>query len=255
MNVCYVGAVGILLGLAGGGCALHADMVEMQERMDQVAKAQGELRAQLKPLPDRLTDLEARMEAVARAAHTGPIAEDLRAIRAEIQSVHAQLQDIDTRLARVEDAPPVAPTSSEAPTPDAPRPAQPPPAVTGLTPTSAFNLAYNDYLSGRYELAIGGFQRLIKDFPSTSQTAAAHYWIGESYYSMRDYPRAIESFQRVLTEFPKSEKVPPALYKMGVTAAETGDVVRARGHLKRVIEEYPASDEAKLAKHKLAELR
>jgi TolA-binding protein len=39
------------------------------------------------------------------------------------------------------------------------------PGVPSITPTSAFNLAYNDYLNGKFDLAVTGFQRFIKDFP------------------------------------------------------------------------------------------
>ena len=125
----------------------------------------------------------------------------------------------------------------------------------GLTPTSAYNLAYNDYLSGRYELAVTGFQRFVEDFPSTSLTPNAHYWLGESYYSMKDYVRAMQAFERVIKDYPKSEKVPPALYKLGLAAGETGDTRRSRAFLKRVIQEYKDSNEAKLAKNRLAELQ
>ena len=67
--------------------------------------------------------------------------------------------------------------------------------VPTITPTSAFNLAYNDYLNGKYDLAVAGFQRFVKDFPGTSLTPNAYYWLGESYYQQKDYVRAIQSFE------------------------------------------------------------
>ena len=121
--------------------------------------------------------------------------------------------------------------------------------------SAAYNLAYNDYLNGKYELAVTGFQRYLKDFPNSSQAPSAQYWLGESYYNLKDYVRAIQAFERVVNQYPHSERVAPALFKMGMAAAETGDRPRARGLLKRVIEEYPTADEAKLAKNKLAEIR
>jgi tol-pal system protein YbgF len=125
----------------------------------------------------------------------------------------------------------------------------------GISPTSAFNLAYNDYLNGRYDLAVTGFQRFLKDFPSTSLAPNAYYWMGESYFSLKDYPHAAQAFQKVVNDHPRSEKVAPALFKMGVVTAEAGDLPKARGYLKKVIEDYSTSDEAKLAKNKLAEIR
>ncbi len=111
------------------------------------------------------------------------------------------------------------------------------------------------YLDGRFELAVTGFQRFLKDFPTASLVPSAHYWLGESYYGMRDYVHAMQAFERVVDEYPRSEKVAPALFKLGLAAAEVGDTQRARGLLKRVIEEFSHSDEAKLAKNKLTEIR
>ena len=127
--------------------------------------------------------------------------------------------------------------------------------ASGITPTSAFNLAYNDYLNGKYELSIAGFQRFIKDFPGTSLTPNAQYWLGESYYNLKEYGRAIQTFDYLVAEYPGNEKMPAALYKLGLATAESGDLARSRKNLKRVLEEFPSSDESKLAKHKLAELR
>lgn len=125
----------------------------------------------------------------------------------------------------------------------------------GITPVTAFNLAYNNYLGSRYKLAVADFQRFVKDFPGTGLIPNAHYWMGESYYNLKDYERAIQSFELILAEYPRDRYVPPALYKLGRVAIETGDQSRARNILKRLIEEFPSSDEYKLLKNQLAETR
>jgi tol-pal system protein YbgF len=124
-----------------------------------------------------------------------------------------------------------------------------------ITPASAFNLVYNDYLNGNYNLAVEGFQRFVKNFPATSLTPNALFWLGESYYNLKDYGRAILAFEFLVTEYPGNEKTPAALYKLGLATAETGDLAKSRKNLKRVLKEFPLSDEAKLAKNKLAEIR
>ena len=129
------------------------------------------------------------------------------------------------------------------------------PGIPTITPTSAFNLAYNDYLNGKYDLAAAGFQRFVKDFPGTSLTPNAYYWLGESSYQQKDYVRAMQSFEYLTAEYPGNEKVPAALLKSGLAAGETGDLAKSKKNLKRVIEEFPTSDEAKLAKNKLADIR
>ncbi|MDP3597794.1 MAG: tol-pal system protein YbgF [Nitrospirota bacterium] len=129
------------------------------------------------------------------------------------------------------------------------------PGVPTNTPTSTFNLAYNDYLNGKYDLAVVGFQRFVKDFPGTSLTPNAYYWLGESYYQQKDYVGAMRSFEYFSTEYPGNEKAPAAFFKSGLAAGITGDLATAKKYLNRVIEEFPMSDEAKLAKNRLADIR
>jgi tol-pal system protein YbgF len=144
------------------------------------------------------------------------------------------------------------PNDSQRPTE---RPASRPSLTESLTPTSALNLAYNDYLNGRYESAVAKFQRFTKEFPGTSLTPNAYYWLGESSYQQKDYVLAMQAFEYLSTEYPGNEKVPAALFKIGLAAGEAGDFVKSKKYLKRVIEEFPTSDESKLAKNKLAEIR
>ena len=129
------------------------------------------------------------------------------------------------------------------------------PGVATITPTSAFNLAYNDYLNGKYDLAVGGFQQIVDSGVHISGRPNAYYMLGEYYYQQKDYVRAIQSFEYLSTEYPGNEKVPAALFKSGLAAGETGDLAKSKKNLKRVIEEFPTSDEAKLAKNKLSEIR
>jgi len=128
------------------------------------------------------------------------------------------------------------------------------PGVPGITPTSAFNLAYNDYLNGKYELAVAGFQRFIKDFPGTSLTPNAHYWLGESYYNQKDYTRAIRPLNIWLRNIRGMRRC-----RLRCISSASRRRKRAiwsnHGNTSACAGRVSASDEAKLAKNKLAELR
>lgn len=262
------------------GCASHADFVKVQEDVRSVAKLQDQAKKRDEDLQHRLQALEAKAEAKppkpapGEAAKGAPAVKELEALKQQIEELTDRLNDMDRRVARLQDSQYAAPLPPPALPKTDPGTGQPPgepsrqskpakvpepppvlPGTPGISPTSAYNLAYNDYLNGRYELAITGFERFLKDFPTTSLAPNAHYWIGESYYSLKDYPKASQAFDVVVHEYPRSEKVAPALFKLGLAAAETGDPLKARTYLKRVIEEFAASNEAKLAKNKLAELR
>jgi tol-pal system protein YbgF len=230
------------------GCAKHADFLEMRAQLSTISRTQEQDH-------QRVDTAMRRLEAMERSKDTDPA-------KLRFEDLTGRFQKLENRLAKLEEAAGQATAKVESSTePRAPRPSKPTPpvepttTVSGITPTSAFNLAYNDYLSGKYELAVAGFQRFIKDFPGTSLTPNAHYWLGESYYNLKDYGRAIQTFDFLVVEYPGNEKVPAALYKLGLATSETGDLGKSRRNLKRVLEEFPSSDESKLAKHKLAEIR
>jgi tol-pal system protein YbgF len=237
--VMALGALAPMLLLTG--CAKHADFVEVRDQLSTISRSQDQ-------------DHQ-RVDAVVRRLESVERVKDAESGKPRFDELAARLQKMGQPSAKLD------------PAPSEPRPSKPSkpvpstesgtivPGVPGITPTSAFNLAYNDYLNGKYELAVAGFQRFTKDFPGTSLTPNAQYWLGESYYNLKDYVRAIQSFEYLVAEYPGNEKVPAALYKLGLATAETGDLVKSRKNLKRVLEEFPASDESKLAKNKLAEIR
>jgi tol-pal system protein YbgF len=242
--VVVVGMVMAVSVLAG--CAKHADFIEVRDQLSTMSRSQEQ-------------DHQ-RVDAVLRRLESVERAKDVEAGKPRVDEIAARLQRIENRLAKLEETA-NQPVAKSDPMPSdfrLPKPVKPPEPVTtapGITPTSAFNLAYNDYLNGKYELAVAGFQRFVKDFPGTSLAPNAQYWLGESYYNLKDYGRAIQTFDSLLAEYPGNEKAPAALYKLGLATAETGDLVKSKRSLKRVLEEFPASDESRLAKNKLAEFR
>jgi tol-pal system protein YbgF len=123
-----------------------------------------------------------------------------------------------------------------------------------MLPSTAFNLAYSDFRRGKYDLAAAGFQRFVKDYPVSSLTGTAHYWLGESYYQQKDYVRAMQAFEYVSDEYPANEKVPASLFKLGIAAREAGDLVKSKKNFKRLVEEFPSSEEAELARKRLSGL-
>ncbi len=124
-----------------------------------------------------------------------------------------------------------------------------------FTANSAIYLAYNDYLSGKYELAAVGFEAFMRDFRESPQRPSAYYYLGESYYNLKKYGQAIQVFQQLVAEHPESEKTPSALYKLSLSFAEAGELHKSRESFKRLIQDFPSSDEAALAANKLKELR
>jgi tol-pal system protein YbgF len=255
-TVIQVIGMSFVIGMAAfvAGCAKHADFIELRDHMATMSKSQDQDQK-------RLDAMQRRMESLERVRDGEPM-------KLKLDELSTRLQKVEARMGKLEESTlATAHPKSEPLLVDPARASKPQkpgnvlegsttiPNIPAITPTSAFNLSYNDYLNGKYDLAVTGFQRFVKDFPGTSLTPNAHYWLGESYYQQKDYVRAIQAFEYVVAEFPGNEKVPAALYKLGLAAAETGDLVKSKKNLKRVLEEFPTSDESKLAKNKLADLR
>ena len=127
-------------------------------------------------------------------------------------------------------------------------------SASGISPSEAYGLAYNDYLKGNYVLALMGFENFLVNFKTTSLAPNAQYWIGESLYGKKDYILAIVAFEKVIRDYPENNKVPGALLKAGYALIKIGDKAKARKYLKKVVEKYPLSNEGKLAKSKLADI-
>jgi tol-pal system protein YbgF len=220
--------------------------VDLVVRLDQIA-------ADVQTLQGRLEEQNHRVSELAKAL-------DDQSFR--LNQATAKLDTIEMRQAEQQRQASLAPV----PPSGAPPGTSPPPGEervvlpgrtprSGLSPVEAYNLAYNDFIKGSYDLAIQGFQGFLQQYPNSILVPHAVYWLGESYYQTKQYPQAIEQYDRLIAQFPKNEKLPGALLKEGFAYAAVGDKVKARAALKRVVEDYPRASEANLAKEKLAELR
>ena len=114
-----------------------------------------------------------RVDTVMRRVEAMERSKDSEATKPRIDDLAARVQRMEHRLAKLEET--SSQLSARLDSSGEPRTSKPikptqsaEPMATGITPTSAFNLAYNDYLNGKYELAVAGFQRFIKDFSGTS---------------------------------------------------------------------------------------
>jgi len=244
---------GLVLIATLAGCATHTDFVEVREDLRTVTKMQAQTQKRLQALESRGGGTDAG-DGVKVNAGLKQQLDELTARLKALEGKLGKLEEGQSGLSVKTDPLPAEPSRQAKPVTLPPRP-EALPGTPDISPTSAYNLAYNDYLNGRYDLAVSGFQRFLQDFPSTSLVPNVHYWLGESYYGSKDHVRATHSFEKVITEYPTSEKVAPALYKLGLAAVETGNTAKAREYLKRVLQDYKDSNEAKLAKGKLAELR
>lgn len=147
----------------------------------------------------------------------------------------------------IDDAP-LGPAGDEPP-PPAPEPDPAP--QDSRSEAERYRAAFETLRAGNYDDAAGQFQAFLDSFPDGEYSANARYWLGESYYVVREFNTARINFERVLSDYPDSAKAADALLKIGFVHFEEGRLDQARDTLRRVVDEYPGSTAASLANQRL----
>lgn len=148
---------------------------------------------------------------------------------------------------------PTAPPAGAAPT----TPTAPPPTTPStVSPSRMYEASYDDYMAGRWQLAIQGFEGFIQAFPRMPNAADAQYNIGMSYYNMGRWGDARDAFQKVINNYPQAQGtvVPDSYYKLGQTYERLSQVDNAKKAYEFVIQKYPTTTTATLAKQLLDRL-
>ncbi|HIE65211.1 MAG: tol-pal system protein YbgF [Nitrospira sp.] len=265
------------------GCALQSNMVEIEYDVEALRKHRWELQGRLEHLEKKMREVSSggltdkKKQSAEMVVQVDDLKTDFQVLsglvsedrhhfsgiskRMEDQSFRAQdllnrLEDLESRLFAVEASgfPKKGQEFHEERTVLPGKKIKILGLGNVLSPTEAYNLAYNDYLKGNYDLAIISFKNFSDQYQKSALIPQSIYWTGESYYGKKFFSKAIEYFDRLRKEHPRSEKVSSALLKIGFAHLELGDRVKARIHLKRVIEQFPNSNEALLAKDQLAAL-
>jgi tol-pal system protein YbgF len=116
---------------------------------------------------------------------------------------------------------------------------------------SAFRSAYKVFLNGNYDRASVEFQRFVKNYPSTTLTPQAYYYLGESLYIQKRYDPATQALQQVVSSYPSSKYRSHALFKLGHIMLETDQRSKAQELWNKIIQDYPDSPESTQAKEQL----
>jgi tol-pal system protein YbgF len=269
----------ILVAMTAAVAPADAALFGDDEARKRIAEQQKQINA-LYQIHQELTERLVRAEealknqpVMALASQIEALREDMRQLRGQIEVVGNNIDmaakrqrdmyiDLDSRLRRLEHAgtgtpppatpaaPPSGPSGSAAPPPGPGAAASP-----VMDEGRAYEAAQLHRKSGNYAAAITAFQGFIVQHPKSPLAPRAQYWIGDSYYNMRDYKNAIASQQKLLSAYPESSSVPDALLNIASSQQELGDAAAARKTLDGLVARYPASDAAEKARRRLANAR
>ena len=121
------------------------------------------------------------------------------------------------------------------------------PADEQISHLAAYELVKNK----RYDDAVIAMQTFVQKYPKGGYSANAEYWLGELYLVKREFPKAIEHFDIVLKQYPSSSKSAASLLKSGYAFVASGNKDEARNRFQQVVKNYPGTPTAQLATNKL----
>ncbi len=119
-------------------------------------------------------------------------------------------------------------------------------------PSEMYETAYNDFLLGKYELAIFGFKSFLKQYKNHDLAVQAQYYIAESLYSQDKWSEAYTEYEKVEKEFPdNNEYVSSSRLKRALCLELLGQKQNSLVILQSILQDYPRSPEAFTAKEKI----
>lgn len=221
--------------------ALRLDLNKLQGQIEVLANENDLAQKRQK---DFYVDLDSRLRKIEQSS--SPPAAEAGSPEASTQGPAAQAEaDTDTE-ATPQDAYKTAPPASAAPSSS---------GVTESDESRAYESAYDQFKHGRYQNAVAGFNKFLKNYPNSSLAPSAQYWIGNSYYAIRDFKNAISAQEKLISSFPESSKAPDAMLNIASSQQEMNKKPAARKTLETIIKKYPGSDAADKAKKRLANLK
>jgi tol-pal system protein YbgF len=268
------------------GCSSsYAGLFDDEEARRQIAAQQ----ASIGDLRNKGQMFEARIAKMEEALNNQPLLElhnQMEALRADLNKLNGQIEvlvneneltqkrqkdfyiDLDSRLRRIEQPDEsarsgssasstnmsgVAPESDvQAPAASAAMVSPAASAVPGETAeTRDYESAYSLFKNARYQDAISHFKKFLKNYPGSSFVPSAHYWIGNSYYAMRDFKNAISTQEKLINAYPDSAKAPDAMLNIASSQQELNQKAAAQKTLGNLVAKYPGSEAAEKAKRRL----
>jgi tol-pal system protein YbgF len=114
-----------------------------------------------------------------------------------------------------------------------------------------FQIAYGDFMAGRYDLAANGFNDIMNQFPEAPPTDEATYWYAECFYGKKEYEKAEQLYVDYLRKYREGKKVCASLLKMGLLFENKKLMEKRKLVWQKLITGCPDSPEAATAKERL----
>jgi len=283
LNRAALAQCGAVLLFAALAAPAQAGMFDDDEARKQIAAEKQRIDEVKKDLAAQQQAVDARIGRLEEALKSQALLDlftQIEALKLEMTKLRGQIEvlnnsventgkrqrdmylDLDTRVRRFEQqggpvaAPevPAAPAGAAASAPNAPAATAAVATVDSGAETRIYEAAQGQRRVGNYQGAIVAFQNFIKQYPKSSLAPRAQYWIGDSYFNLRDFKLAIGSQQALLKTYPDSPTVPDSLLNIASSQLEMGETVSGRKTLEELLAKFPISEAAEKAKRRIAAL-
>ena len=252
-------------------------LVEMVNQIEQLKDEMGKLRGQIELQNNQIEttqkrqrelylDLDSRLRSLEKPGSSSTSGD------ASAPSVTSSEAKPDTPVAEpaapvakeepksaVTMTPPVSPpvaTPKPAPKPPVaattPKPTTSAPAAEGGGDIKSYEDAHKIFRSGNYQGAVNAFRGFVEQYPNSILASNAQYWIGISFYNLKDLRAALGSHQQLLKRYPDSPKVPDSMLNIATIQADLNDHSAAKITLEDIVSKYPNSEAATKARSRLA---
>lgn len=116
----------------------------------------------------------------------------------------------------------------------------------------AFDAAYSFYKTENYQNAATAFGSFLKNYPQSAHEANVLYWMGNSYFLLKDYKNCVNSYESLTGKYPDHPRVAEAMLNTAECQLGLRNKTAAKRTLKQLISKFPGSDASGKAKKRLA---
>jgi TolA-binding protein len=234
---------------------LMAEIRMLQEQQQQLQGLLGALQDTLKVVTTKLDESAAgtRKAMADQNLATTNIGDNVRILREKTDETNVRISTMSQELEALRQtiASQPAPQPAAAATPAGTDPAlgsptvsAPPVAPTpppGASPQRMYETSLDDYMAGRHDLAIQGFQGFVQMYPRAPQAGAAMYNIGMSYFSQKKWSEAQNAFLKVINDYAQApgSTLPDAYYKLGQVYEQMNQLDNAKKAWEAAVQKFP----------------
>ena len=255
-----------------GGCATSDNLRKTQRDADSRMSSQ---RGDVEKLQARFDQYEKNYTETTRAirenqanlnADLGAVRDEVRKLRGQMeemkkestamgrsQNLNNRLDDLASRIGNIENSQGIGKKEPSGQRSEAT--GGEPSAEVKTDPKTSYDACYKLFKNGQYAKAREEFQKFLKQYPKTTYSDNAQFWIGETWYIEEKYEKAIVEYEKVIKGFPTGDKVQDALLKQGMSFQKLGDKASAKIVYQQIITKHPQTNQAKTARAKLSELK